>query len=349
MSRADRFLAACRGEQVDTTPIWVMRQAGRYMPEYRALRERHSFLTMCRTPELACEVTLQPLEAFELDAGIIFSDILVVIEAMGSELSFGEGVGPRIANPVRDRAGLDQVRAPEVEEDLGYVLEAIRMTRAELAGKVPLIGFAGAPFTLASYMVEGGSSKDMARLKGRMMWEPVLFGELMERLATTTAAFLRAQIDAGAQAVQLFDTWAGLLAPEDFTRHVMPHVRRIVREVRGHGAPVVYFVNGCAGLLDQLAGVGADVIGVDWRVSLDRALTEIGEEAAVQGNLDPCALFGPIDEVRRRAGEIIDLGRRARGHVFNLGHGVLPQTDPAMVGALVDAVHELGRRGEQQG
>jgi uroporphyrinogen decarboxylase len=345
--RDQRFLRACRGEPVDTTPIWLMRQAGRYLPEYRALRAKHDFLTLCRTPELAVEVTLQPLRRYELDAAILFSDILIVFPGMGLPIEFAKGEGPVIDPPIRDAAAVRALRTFEPAEHVPYVLETLRLLRRELpaVGGVPVIGFSGAPFTLASYAIEGGGSKNYHRTKALMYAAPDVWDALMSRFADTVAAYLEAQIEAGAQAVQLFDTWVGALAPWDYARYAAPYTQRVVERLtaRTEGrVPVIHYAGGTTALLKELAGLGADVLSVDWRIELDDVLRAIGADVVLQGNLEPAFLYAPTPAVRARAAEIVAQGKRARGHVFNLGHGIHPDVDPGQVAALVDAVHEAG-------
>ncbi|HEY7957503.1 MAG TPA: uroporphyrinogen decarboxylase [Polyangia bacterium] len=343
MSRADRFLQALAGQPVDTTPIWIMRQAGRYLPEYRASRARaHDFLTLCKTPELACEVTLQPVERLGVDAAILFSDILIPVEKMGVPLTFAEGEGPRL-QPVRDAAGIAALRVPDVEGELGYVLDAIRLVRRALDGKVPLIGFAGAPFTLLSYVVEGQTGKQFAETKRLLFAAPELAHQLLQKIADTTVAYLGAQVRAGAQALQLFDSWVGQLAPEDFSAFAAPYVKQVIDRLTPLGAPIIYFANDGAMLLGEAAKLGAHALGVDWRVPLDRARAQVGDQVTLQGNLDPCVLFAPPEVIERRAADVL---RRAgdRPHVFNLGHGILPPTPPEHAEALVEIVHRLGQR-----
>jgi uroporphyrinogen decarboxylase len=335
----DRFLRACRREPVDSTPIWLMRQAGRYLPEYRQLRERYPILELIKTPELAVEVTLQPLRRFDLDAAIIFADILPLVVGMGIELEFAKGEGPVIHNPVRTRASIDALRLPSPEENVPFTLEAIRLARRELDGKIPLIGFSGAPFTLASYMIEGGSSRHYLRTKELMYADPVGWRLLMEKLARLVGDYMKAQIRAGAQAVQLFDSWAGALSPADYRERVLPYVQSAIEAVKAERVPVIYFSTGTAGMLTFLRQTGADVIGVDWRVDLDLAWELMGHDLAIQGNLDPVALFAPVDEVRRQAGDILARAAGRRGHIFNLGHGILPNTPIENVEQLTDYVH----------
>lgn len=334
-SQNDRFLAACRGGAVDAVPVWFMRQAGRSLPEYRALRERHSILDLCRIPELTVEVTLQPVRRLGVDAAILFSDIVIPLVAMGVELDINPGVGPVIASPVRDAAGLDRLHDLDPEHDVPFVLEAIRTLRGEL--DVPLIGFGGAPFTLASYLIEGGPSKDHARTKALMYGATETWHKLMDRLARAVLSLLRAQIDAGAQAVQLFDSWVGHLGPDDYREYVMPHVEHIVRGLDGLGAPRIVFGVGTGELLSLIGRTGADVVGVDWRVPLDAARRRSGR-AVVQGNLDPAVCLAPWHVVEAKAGDVLARGG-GRRHIFNLGHGVLPATDPSTLARLAEFVH----------
>jgi uroporphyrinogen decarboxylase len=332
-----RFLAACRREPVDVTPVWFMRQAGRSLPEYRAVRERHGILDICRSPELAAEVTLQPVRRLGVDAAVLFSDIVVPLQAMGVDVEIRSGVGPVVAEPVRGVADVDRLRPLDPEEGVPYVREAVRLLVADL--DVPLIGFAGAPFTLASYLVEGGPSRDHARTKSLMLAEPATWHKLMDRLAEAVLAHLRAQVTAGARAVQLFDSWVGALAPDDYAAHVLPASERILGGLEETGAPRIHFGVGTGELLSLMARAGADVVGVDWRVPLDEARRRIGDGYAVQGNLDPAAVLAPTEVMLERAADVLRRGG-GRGHIFNLGHGVLPETDPGTLAALVDFVHE---------
>ena len=333
------FLAACRREPVPYTPVWLMRQAGRYMPEYRAVRERFGFLELCKSPDAAAEVTVTAALRLGVDAAIIFADILLVLEPMGVGLEFSRGDGPVIHRPVQSGADVDRL-LPVDPAALAYVTEAIRRTRAALPAHLPLIGFAGAPFTLASYLIEGGGSRTYARTKALMLGDAGAWRALMERLTTTIAAYLNAQIAAGADAVQLFDSWVGCLAPADYRAHVLPHMRALIDAIRP-GTPVIHFGTGTAGLLEAMRAGGGDVIGVDWRIDLDTAWNRIGHDVAVQGNLDPTALLAPLSEIRARAAAILGQAAGRPGHIFNLGHGILPQTPVDHVLALVDAVHEL--------
>lgn len=340
----DTFLKACRGEAVDYTPVWLMRQAGRYMPEYQAIRSQVDFLTLCKNPKLAAEVTLQPVDILGVDAAILFSDILIPLEVMGMRLEFSEKEGPVLSDPVRNKAGVERLEIPDPEEDLPFIFDTIKLLRKELANRVPLIGFSGAPFTLATYLIEGGSSKSFVHTKRMMFQNSPAFHYLMEKLSTTVSSYLSAQIKAGAQAVQLFDTWAGVLTPLDYAKYALPYVKRIITEVKKEGAPVIYFANDCAGILKEIKKTGADVTGIDWRTDLGDGIKKLGKKAVVQGNLDPCALFLPQEQIEDRVKDILWKGETARGHIFNLGHGVLPQTPVENVIALVEAVHTYGRK-----
>jgi uroporphyrinogen decarboxylase len=340
MSRADRFIRALRGEPVDTTPVWIMRQAGRYLPEYRATRARAGdFLTLCKTPELACEVTLQPIDRLGVDAAILFSDILIPLERMGIPLAFPDE-GPRL-QPVRDEAAIAALRVPSAEAEFPFVMEAVRLIQRALDGRVPLIGFAGAPFTLLTYVVEGQTGKQFAETKRLLFTAPNAAHVLLQKLTDTVADYLAAQIRAGAQVVQLFDSWVGQLAPDDFRVFAAPYVKQLVDRLKPLGAPIIYFANDGGSLLADAATVGADCLGVDWRTPIDEARTRAGDGVTLQGNLDPCLLFGPIPEIERRATDILHRGRGFR-HVFNLGHGILPATPPEHAIALVEAVHRVG-------
>ena len=347
----DRFLRACRREPVDRTPVWFMRQAGRYMPEYRAIRARHSLLEICAQPELAAEVTLQPVRALGVDAAILFADILLPLIPMGLELEFAAGEGPVIHNPIRAAADVAALRPVEVPADLGHVLEAVRLVRRELDGQVPLIGFAGAPFTLACYLIEGGSSRSFLRAKRLMYGDPATWHALLGKLAQVVADYLAAQVRAGAQAVQLFDSWAGALSPDDYAEYVLPHSRFVLQSVAGAGAPIIHFGTDTASLLTLMAEAGGDVIGLDWRTPLDWGWEQVngaqvrgtdghGAPRAVQGNLDPVALFAPRPELERRVRRVLEQAGGRPGHIFNLGHGILPETPVENVKAVVEMVHE---------
>ncbi len=321
-----------------------MRQAGRYMAEYRALREKHGILEICRTPELAVEVTLQPLERLGVDAAILFSDLLIPLKPMGIEFDFVHGEGPKIDNPVSTAGDVEKLRAFEPREALGFTLEAIRQLRRELDGKVPLIGFAGAPFTLASYLIEGGSSRSFAKTKALMYSDPATWHRLASKLASMVQAYLLAQIEAGAQAVQLFDSWAGALAPRDYRELVLPHSRAVLDGLKDASVPVIHFATGNSGLLPLLREAGGDVIGLDWRVDLDVGWDLLGDGVAVQGNLDPAVLLAPSEVVRGRADEVLARAGSRPGHIFNLGHGVLPNTPVDTVADLVQHVHRKTAR-----
>lgn len=338
----DRFLRACRREPTDVTPVWFMRQAGRYMPEYRALREKHTLVEICKAPELALEVTLQPLR-LGMDAAILFADILLPLEPMGASFEFAKGEGPVIHEPIREVADIDRLRLFEPEEGLGYVLEAIRMIRRELDGKTPLIGFAGAPFTIASYLIEGGKSVNFRRTKSLMWSQPEAWAKLMTLISEVIRRLLRAQIEAGAQAVQLFDSWVGSLSVPDYRAHVAPYVKTILADVEATGVPVIHFGTNTASLLEAQRDAGGTVIGVDWRTPLGQAWERIGYDRAVQGNIDPLLLCvdPSIAEVSARAVLAEAAGRP--GHIFNLGHGIVPETPVDNVKALVDLVHSIPR------
>ena len=339
----DRFLKACRREPVDCTPVWFMRQAGRYMAEYRALRAKHSILELCKTPELATQVTLQPIDRFPLDAAIIFADILLPLEPMGLSLEFAAGEGPVIHNPVRNRADVERLTVIDGSE-LEYVAEAIRQARRALNGRVPLIGFAGAPFTLASYAIEGGSSRNYLLTKQLMYCEPKVWHQLMDKFARVITGYLRRQIKAGAQAIQLFDSWVGCLSVGDYVEYVLPHVQLIFEGLKREGVPMIHFGTGTSAMLRQMREAGGDVIGVDWRIHLDEAWAIVGHDVAVQGNLDPLTLFAPLHEIERRVADILRRAGGRPGHIFNLGHGILPTTPIEHVAATIDMVHKLSQR-----
>jgi len=320
-----------------------MRQAGRYMVEYRRLREKYSILELCKTPELAAQVTLQPIDRFALDAAIIFADILLPLEPMGLSLEFAEGEGPIIHNPVRDRAAVDRLKMLD-GSDLQYVMDAISLTRKTLAGRVPLIGFAGAPFTLASYAIEGGSSRNYLHTKQMMYAEPETWHRLMDKFARVITGYLRRQIKAGAQAVQLFDSWVGCLSAGDYAEYVMPHVQLIFEGLKHEGVPLIHFGTGTTAILKAMRQAGGDVIGIDWRIPIDEAWAMVGYDRAVQGNLDPVTLFGPMHEIERRVTDILRRAEGRPGHIFNLGHGILPNTPVEHVAATIDLVHKLSAR-----
>lgn len=333
---SERFLKACRGEAVDRPPVWMMRQAGRYLPEYRELRAQHDFLTLCKTPELAAEVTLQPLRRYGMDAAILFADILLPLEAMGAELRFAKGEGPVFPEPVRKRQDMDRLVRPDVEGTLGYVFEALRLVRRELDGQTPVIGFAGTPWTLASYLVEGGVSKHHGHLLSWSYADEEGLRTLLDKIADVSIDYLQGQLDAGAQALQLFDTWGGLLDDERWRRIARPSLLKIIDGV-GAKVPVVFYLRGGAHLLKTLAEFPVEVLSVDWRMPLDEVRAIVGPGKSLQGNLDPAALLGPIPEIRRRVADLLQRGSGG-GHIVNLGHGILPMTPLENAGAFIEAV-----------
>jgi uroporphyrinogen decarboxylase len=338
----DIFLKACSGEKVEYTPVWLMRQAGRYLPQYQAVRANVDFLTLCKTPELAAEVTLQPVEILGVDAAILFSDILIPLEAMGMSLEFLEKEGPILSEPIRNKSAVDRLIIPETEDDMPFIIETIKILKEKL--KVPLIGFSGAPFTLATYMIEGGSSKNFIHTKKMMFQNNRLFNYLMEKLTITVISYLSSQVKAGVQAIQIFDTWAGVLSPLDYKKLILPYVKKVTSELRKEGIPIIYFVNDCAGILKEIKKSGADVIGIDWKIDIAEAIKKLGKKVVVQGNLDPCALFLSKEEIEERVKDILWKGEAANGHIFNLGHGILPETPVENAIALVEAVHRFGRK-----
>jgi uroporphyrinogen decarboxylase len=344
----DRFLRALLREPVDQTPIWIMRQAGRYLPEYRATREKAGdFMTLCQTPDLACEVTLQPLDRFDLDAAILFSDILTIPDAMGLGLKFTTGEGPQFERPVRTAADIDKLGIPDMEDDLGYVMDAVRTIRRELDNRVPLIGFSGSPWTLATYMIEGSGSKDFAKSKGMMFDQPDLLHKLLGILADTVIEYLNAQIKAGAQAIQIFDTWGGVLTPRDYREFSLRYMQRIIdgliREHDGRRVPVVLFTKGGGCWLEDIAATGTDAAGLDWTTEISAARKCVGDKIALQGNMDPSILYASPERIRREVQTILNDFGPGNGHVFNLGHGIHQHVNPDKVKVLVDAVHELSR------
>lgn len=336
----DRFLRACRQEPVDVTPVWFMRQAGRYMSAYRAIREKHSLLEICREPELAARVTLQPVEAIDVDAAILFSDLLLPLEPMGIPFDFVKGEGPVIDPPVRSVERIDQLHRFEPREALRHVLDTIRGLRTELTDRVPLIGFAGAPFTLASYAIEGGPSSNYARTKALMYGEPEAWHRLADHFAMVVGDYLTAQIEAGAQAVQVFDSWVGALSPRDYREFALPHSRAIFDTIRPLGVPTLHFGTGTTTLLSDMRQAGGDVIGLDWRIPLDEGWSLVGDDRAVQGNLDPTLLLGPVERMLRGAVDVLRRAGGRPGHVFNLGHGILPNTKLEHVQLLARFVHQ---------
>ncbi len=344
----DRLLRALLREPVDITPVWMMRQAGRYLPEYKATRQKAgSFMDLCQNAELACEVTLQPLERYPLDAAILFSDILTIPDAMGLGLYFSEGEGPRFERPVQSAADVRAIGVPDPEQGLRYVMDAVRTIRKALDGRVPLIGFSGSPWTLATYMVEGGSTKNFAKSKGMMFDDPGLMHELLGKLAESVTSYLNAQIAAGAQAVMIFDTWGGVLSPRDYEAFSLAYMERIIegltRENEGRRVPVVMFTKNGGQWLSRMAESGADALGVDWTTELADARVQVRDKVALQGNMDPCVLYASPERIREEVAHVLDSYGHGPGHVFNLGHGIHPEVDPEHAGVFVDAVHELSR------
>jgi uroporphyrinogen decarboxylase len=335
----DRFLRACRRQPVDATPVWFMRQAGRYMAEYRALRAQYSMLELCHTPELAAEVTLQPIRRFPLDAAIIFSDLLLPLQPLGLPFDFIKGEGPQVERPVRSETDVAALSRFDPRERLSATLDAIRLVKAELDGLVPLIGFAGAPFTLASYAIEGGHSNHYAHTKALMYGNPRAWHQLCSLLAETAAEYLVAQVEAGADVVQLFDSWVGALGPADYREFVLPHSRHIFDRLKATGVPTIHFGTGTTTLLSLMAEAGGDVVGADWRIPLDEAWNLIGHDRAIQGNLDPTLLLGPEDRMFAAADDVLRRAGGRPGHVFNLGHGILPGTPVERVDVLASHVH----------
>lgn len=338
----DTFLKACRGEKTDYTPVWFMRQAGRYLPEYQQVRGTVTFLELCKNPALCVEVTLQPINILSMDAAILFSDILIPMEAMNLRLEFHEGRGPIFPDPIRSQTDVDKLIIPDPDVATGFVMETIRLLRREL--KVPLIGFSGAPFTLATYLIEGGSSKVFLETKKMMFQAPEMYNALLEKITKCTSLYLQAQAKAGAQALQIFDSWAGILAPEDYQRFALPYVQSIIRDLRKvTDVPIIYFANNGATLIEHTITAGADVLGLDWRINLKDAIQKVGNHA-LQGNLDPIALFAPKKELEARIKKMLDDAKGAKGHIFNLGHGIVPQTPPEQARIAVDAVHRFSSR-----
>ena len=341
MLKNDNFLRACRREKTDYTPVWMMRQAGRYLPEYLATRKKAGdFLTLCKTPDLAAEVTLQPIDRFNLDAAILFSDILVIPEAMGMELQFLEGEGPHFPNPVRDMDGLKKLADPDPMQELGYVMKAIKAINKGLDGRVPLIGFTGAPWTLATYMVEGGGSKNFALIKKMLYDKPELLHALLEKTTRAVINYLKAQIESGVHAVQIFDTWGGILTPDDFDNFSLQYIQMIVEEIKGE-VPIIVFAKGAGHMLESIAETGCDVVGVDWMADIGDVRRRIGGKVALQGNMDPCNLYASPEAIRRKVADILAKYGEGSGHIFNLGHGILPDIPVDHAKAFIDAVHEL--------
>jgi len=342
MTTEYNFLKACWGQPVDVTPVWLMRQAGRYLPQYMEVRRKCTFLELCKTPELAAEVTIQPIDYLGADAAILFSDILTPVEPMGLKLDFVPG--PVFENPVRTQADVDALRIPVMEEDVPYVLETIKILRREFEGRVPLIGFGGAPFTLACYMVEGKGSKDFAHIKRMMYGAPELYAQLMEKITEMDRQYLNAQIAAGAQAIQIFDTWGGIVSPLDYETYILPYTRKLIDGLDRKGIPVIHFVKGSGTMLDIVKKAGSDVVGLDWHIGLGKARDILGPEIAVQGNLDPTVLYAPKAHIEREVKRILDENAGRPGHIFNLGHGILPNADPEHAKFMVECVHRLSSK-----
>lgn len=343
----DRLIKALLRQPTDTTPVWIMRQAGRYLPEYREIRKSAGgFLDLCKNKELACEVTLQPLRRFDLDAAILFSDILTIPDAMGLGLYFSEGEGPKFERPVRCEADVDKLFVPDPAEKLAYVTDAISLIRTELDGAVPLIGFSGSPWTLSTYMVEGSSSKDYRHVKGMMYENPAAMHRLLDTLAQAVSAYLNAQIEAGAQVVMIFDTWGGVLTPQTYRSFSLNYMQQIVsglnRQHDGQTIPVILFTKGGGQWIEATANTGCDAIGLDWTIDIDEARRRVGEKVALQGNLDPCILYASPDVIREAVRDVITKYGAGPGHIFNLGHGIHPAVDPDRLAVLIDAVHEFG-------
>ncbi len=345
----DRFLKALLREPVDMTPVWMMRQAGRYLPEYRATREKAgSFMDLCMNAELACEVTLQPLERYELDAAILFSDILTIPDAMGLQLRFAQGEGPKFDKPIRSAADVNALGVPDPEGELQYVMNAVRTIRKELDGRVPLIGFSGSPWTLATYMVEGGSTKEFGKVKGMMFDDPLVMHKLLDTLAQSVTSYLNAQIVAGAQAVMIFDTWGGVLTPRDYKEFSLRYMQQIIdginRENEGRKVPVVLFSKGAGAWLETMADTGCDALGVDWTLNMSDARARVGDQVALQGNMDPSILYAKPERIEEEVKTILESYGDGNGHVFNLGHGIHQHIDPENVGVFINAVHEHSKQ-----
>jgi uroporphyrinogen decarboxylase len=335
-----RFLDACRRRSTDVRPVWFMRQAGRYMKQYRDIRAKHGILDICKKPELAAAVTLQPVEVLDVDAAIIFADLLLPVEPMGLRLEFRAGEGPHIDNPITNSADVDALSTSNTD-DLGYVGESIQMVTRTLGGRIPVIGFVGAPFTLASYMIEGGPSKNFLRTKQLMYHDETLWRRLMGKIVDVLGTFALMQVSSGARCIQVFDSWVGALASDDYVRYVQPYSRALIDRIRSSSVPVIHFGTGCAGFFKELHAAGGDVMGVDWRMNIDQAWMDISYRSAVQGNLDPIALFAPLPELKQKVHEILKRTGTRPGHIFNLGHGILPETPVENVKAVVQIVREF--------
>ena len=343
----DRLIKALLRQETDTTPVWIMRQAGRYLPEYRAIRKQAgSFLDLCKNPELACEVTMQPLRRFDLDAAILFSDILTIPDAMGLGLYFTEGEGPKFERPIRTQADIDRLFVPDPSDQLSYVTDAVTLIRHELDGKVPLIGFSGSPWTLATYMIEGASSKDYRFTKAMLYDKPAALHQLLDTVAKSVVAYLNAQIEAGAQALMVFDTWGGALTPDGYQEFSLAYMQQIVEQLNTRQGdqivPVTLFTKGGGQWIEMTAAAGCDAVGLDWTINISDAKQRVGDKVALQGNLDPCVLYASPEIIRARVKSLIEEYGNSPGHIFNLGHGIHPSVNPDHLGVLVDAVHEFG-------
>lgn len=336
----ETFLKACRKEPVSYTPVWIMRQAGRYMKEYQAIRAKVDFLTLCKTPELATQATLLPVDLLEVDAAILFSDILIPVEAMGMEVVFTEHKGPLFPKPIRGEDDIKGLWVPAVEEKTAFVFEAIRMLRKELSQRIPLIGFSGAPYTLATYMIEGETSRNFNSIKKWMYRSPALLHQLLEKVTKTVIAYVNAQVESGAEAIQIFDTWAGALAGDEYETFSFPYTRQVIDQIRKTGVPAILYINGGGLLLDDMVATGADVISLDWRSDIRKVREKIGERVALQGNLDPCVLYADAKTIRTRVKGILEKYGKGSGHIFNLGHGILPDTPFENAKEMIRAVHE---------
>lgn len=340
----DLIIKACKRLPTERTPIWIMRQAGRYLPEYRAIRKKHDFLTMCKTPELAAEVTIQPVDIVGVDAAIIFSDILVIPEAMGMHLQIHEGRGPVFAHPIKSEEDFSNLKVPDPKSDLKYVMDAISLTKKELNGRIPIIGFAGAPWTILTYMVEGHGSKSFAKVKKLIYGNPELAHKLLDKITSATAAYLSAQIEAGANLVQIFDTWAGILSPRDYQVFALRYVYQLIANIKRKDEPVIYFPKGVHYLFHELKECGADAISVDWTLELEKVRRKIGDKVAIQGNLDPTVLYADPPFIKREARKVLESFGKGEGHIFNLGHGILPDIKPESVKELVNYVKEESKK-----
>lgn len=336
----DIFLRACRLKKTERTPVWIMRQAGRYLPQYRKVREKYDFLTMCRTPEIAAEITIQPVDLIDVDAAIIFSDILVIPEAMGMNLVMSESKGPILTEPIRSAEDIDRLKMIDPQQDLGYVLDAVRLTKNELSGRVPLIGFAGSPWTLLCYMVEGGGSKNFSKIKSMIYNEPALAHRLLDKLSDAVALYLSAKVAAGADAVQIFDTWGGVLSEDDYLEFSLPYVEKIIANIQRRNEPVIFFAKGVHYRTKRIAKCGADVLGLDWTMDLGKVRKATGGNIALQGNMDPCLLYACEEKIRESVISVLESYGKGSGHIFNLGHGILPDIDPGKVKAFVGYVKE---------